>query len=128
MGRCGNYWLAGYVGRIRDFSGHLKSANPEFCDFGSTLTHFRCFSSVTLLLQDQIPSLSFQQILDAFFIVFDVLNSTYCSITKSICFLWYNFFCVSWPAALNPLQPISRPCSIEKYPFLANGESLYPHL
>ena len=25
---------------IRDFSGHPKSANPDFDDFGSKLTHF----------------------------------------------------------------------------------------
>ena len=37
---CKKGFLEGYVGRIRDSSGHLKSANPDFSDFGPKLVNF----------------------------------------------------------------------------------------
>ena len=40
VGIAWDYCLEGYVGRIPDFSGHLKSANPDFSDFGSKLVNF----------------------------------------------------------------------------------------
>ena len=43
-------------------------------------------------------------------------SSTYFSITKKCVFLRVNFLFVSRPMADYPLQPISGPCSIEKYP------------
>ena len=45
-------------------------------------------------------------------------SSTYFPIpvTKKCLFLRYNFLFVSAPCGAYPLQPISGPCSIEKYP------------
>ena len=50
-------------------------------------------------------------------------SSIYFSITKKCIFLGKNFLFVSGPPDAHPLQPISGPCSIEKYPFsrMANG-------
>ena len=46
----------------RNFSGHLKSASPDFCDLGSKLIHFEQNQLyVPLLLQDQWASLSIAQ-------------------------------------------------------------------
>ena len=43
-------------------------------------------------------------------------SSTYFSMTKNVCFLGTTSFCVIVPRCPHPPQPISGPCSIEKYP------------
>ena len=94
----------------------------ELLTFGS-IPDFRDFKSKLVIFEQMLPKKSFTKSLD---LVIDfsrsgtclsscLASSIYCSITKTCLFLGYNFLFVSSFSVVYPLQPISRPCSIEKY-------------
>merc|ERR1711965_677021 len=85
-----------------------------FFSNGFASRYFCTKLSVSLLYKTSGPHYRFQQIRDVFFLLFDVLNIFFYN--KKVVFLRYNFLFVSRPMAGYPLQLISGPCSIAKYP------------
>ena len=76
-------------------------------------------SSVTLLCKTSGPHYQFQQIWDVSFILFGFLN---------IFFHNRNVSFYTMPTGVHPPPTHLRTLQYRKVSFLANGESLYPHL